>query len=360
MKRSVLSLRKYLNSERGDELYMNHDDLVSIVVPVYNVEQYISKCLDSLCNQTYTNIEIIVVDDSSPDNSAKIIKQFTEKDQRIKYIKRKNGGLGAARNTGIRESQGKYICFVDSDDWVQSDYLEKFIRTIREDNSDIVISNIKYIFSDGKEKPRTPHIDVHEIISNKESLAREFVGKQYKFHAPNKFCKKCLLTDNQIWFPEGKLYEDVFTTYRMLMFASKVSLIPDYTYFYLQSRSGSIMNTEIKPQRFTDMYEALDIILNNTQLSKFHLREEMQCLYVENVISLVNYIYPLTKNISLKEISYYKELVIKDKNYNTFTKKVWNNSKLGMSTKIRIFLIRRSFVLYCVGMYCIKAVLKGR
>lgn len=339
---------------------MKADWLVSVVVPVYNVEKYIAKCLDSLCNQTYKNLEIIVVDDSSPDNSGMIIKKYQEKDKRIRYIKRYNGGLGAARNTGIKESKGDYICFVDSDDWVTSDYVECFVRTATEDKSDVVISNICYVFENGTQKSRTPRIVEHKVISNREALAIEFIGKQYKFHAPNKCCKRSVLLNNQIWFPEGKLYEDVFTTYKILLAASAVSIIPNYTYYYLQNRTGSIMNTEIKMQRFTDMYEALDAILNNPSICRLHLDEEKQRLYIGNVISLVNYIYPLLGIARDDEIAKYCKLVKADKNYNLLSEGIWKNKKLSRTMKLRAYMIKHNFILYCTLMKFIKKILKRK
>lgn len=333
---------------------MSGDAVVSVIVPVYNVERYISKCLDSLCRQKYENIEVIVVDDSSPDESAKIVREYMEKDSRIRYIKRENGGLGAARNTGMKVSTGEYICFVDSDDWVSSDYVSRFMETLEKDKSDVVIANIRYVFPDGTERLRTPHIDEHEIISGKEALSREFIGKQYRCHAPNKFCRRSLFVDNGIWFPEGKLYEDVFTTYKILLAATQVSVIPEYTYFYLQNRSGSIMNTEIKLQRFTDMFEALDLILSNERCRSYQLDAEIQCLYVENIISLVNYIYPLIGSVPVRNIQKYKGRIAEDKNYHMLTKGILSNRTISRASKIRAIMIRYSFVLYCFLMHFIK------
>lgn len=333
---------------------MSEDALVSVIVPMYNVERYISKCLDSLCDQKYENIEIIVVDDSSPDGSAEIVKRYMEKDKRIRYIKRENGGLGAARNTGIKASTGEYICFVDSDDWVDSDYISKFVETLEKDKSDVVIANIRYVFPDGTERPRTPHINEHEIISGREALRREFIGKQYRCHAPNKFCRRSFFIDNDIWFPEGKIYEDVFTTYKILLAATQVTLIPDYTYYYLQSRQGSIMYTEINPKRFSDMFEALNLILSDEKCRSYKLDAEIQCLYVENIISLVNYIHPLIGSVPIHSIKKYKKLIMEDKNHYMLTKRIFSNRTISAISKIRAIMIRYNLVLYCFFMHFIK------
>ena len=335
---------------------MGKNIVVSIVVPVYNVEIYLKKCLDSLCNQTYKNIEIIVVNDGSPDRSEKIIKKFQENDKRINYVIRENGGLGAARNTGIDACNGEYICFVDSDDWVSPNYVESFVNAVEKDGSDVVISNIKYVYEDGRERARTPWIPMHKVVKSREALALEFIGKQYKFHAPNKFCKKKIISDNAIRFPEGKLYEDVFTTYKLLMCSSKISLIPDATYYYLQSRSGSIMNTSLKQRRFLDMFNALDEIMTNQTIESLKLEDEIQCLYVENVISLVNYVYPLVGRVEKRKIREYETWIKEDKHHQVFTSKVWKNGKLSIISKIRAFMIEHFFFLYCIIMRCAKRV----
>ena len=121
------------------------DRLVSIIVPVYNVEKYLSKCIEILINQTYTNIEILLINDGSTDNSKKICEQFKEKDSRIKLINKENGGLSDARNKGLQEAIGKYIAFVDSDDYVEKNYIETLYSLITKFNSEIAIADFRVI-----------------------------------------------------------------------------------------------------------------------------------------------------------------------------------------------------------------------
>ena len=117
--------------------------LISIIVPIYNVENYLRQCLDSIMNQTYQNFECLLINDGSPDNSAEICREYVEKDARFRYFEKENGGLASARNLGIKYSKGKYISFIDSDDWVESDYLEVLHSKIKEYNTDFVISSYK-------------------------------------------------------------------------------------------------------------------------------------------------------------------------------------------------------------------------
>ena len=115
--------------------------LVSVIIPIYNVEQYIEKCLDSVINQTYKDLEIICVNDCSPDNSAQILLEYAQRDTRIKIVNReKNGGLSAARNTGLDEAKGEYVYFIDSDDWIDLDYIEKMVSAITFSKTDVVVN----------------------------------------------------------------------------------------------------------------------------------------------------------------------------------------------------------------------------
>lgn len=332
---------------------MNKEPLVSVVVPVYNVERYVKKCLTSIVTQTYKNLEILVVNDGSPDNSEDIILGFAKNDNRIKYIKRENGGLGAARNTGIEAATGEYICFVDSDDWVSEVYIETLLKHAEFDDADIVVCNMAYVYSDGRMKPRTPFIKAKEVIGGIDGLKEEFLGNKYKFHAPNKMFKSELINGNRIRFPEGKLYEDVFTTYKAFIFAKKVSLVPETLYFYLQSRQGSIMTNTIKPERFSHMYEALHEIIKNPIVEKCDLSEYVVALYCINVISLVNYIYPIWRKEEKIEAKNYENIIRVDEYY-IYLNSGLDNKYISKINKIRLWGITRCFGWYCKMMRVLK------
>lgn len=123
-------------------------DLVSVIVPVYNVEKYLARCLDSIINQTYTNLEIILVDDGSKDSSGQICDEYAAKDQRIKVIHKQNGGLSSARNAGLDIASGSYIEFVDSDDWIDKDTVKENLELIINENSNVVFFNHYQVFDD--------------------------------------------------------------------------------------------------------------------------------------------------------------------------------------------------------------------
>lgn len=319
------------------------DELVSIVVPVYNVEKYVRRCLESISKQTYSEIEVIIINDGSTDNSENIIKDFLF-DKRFKYIVQKNSGLGSARNKGIENSKGKYICFIDSDDWISADYVSKMVDILRNEQSDISICNMCYIFSNGKLKRRIPKIKKREIIDSRNALIELFLGKKFKFHAQNKMYKKELFINNNILFAEGKIYEDVSTTYKLINSANKISLLPDNLYFYLQARQGSIMNNSINEKRFDDMYSALDEIYEYCINNELDLTEEYGCLYAINVISLINYIVPYIDNSDIA--NRYINIIKDHKAYYLLNESI-KSHKLSIINKLRIFMLIKNMHFYC-------------
>ncbi len=316
-------------------------DKVSIIVPVYNVEKYLNKCINSIINQTYKNIEIIIINDGSTDNSEKIIKEYLKKEDRIIYIRKKNGGLSSARNAGIEVANGEYICFVDSDDWIGPNYIKDNIEAIENNNSDMSICNIVYIYDDGTIKKRTPKIKQSECISAREAIKEELLGKKYKCHAVNKICKLSIYKKNNIRFTENRIYEDVFTMYQVILKCKKISLVNSNTYFYLQNRSGSILAESFNEKRY-DIFEAMNNIILNEQIKKYKLEKELQSFYILNIVSLYNYVYPLSKEKIAEIQNKIKTLFNK-----TITKGYLLNNKLSLSLKIRFFLINKLPKFYC-------------
>ncbi len=319
---------------------MKEDNLISIIVPVYNVENYIKKCLDSLIKQTYKNIEIIVVNDGSQDESEIIIQKECELDKRVLYFKKKNGGLGSARNYGLERAKGKYVCFVDSDDWVSPDFVEQLIGPLIETNSDISICNMNYIFEDGSSRNRTPKINQVEILDKNSAIDELLEGKKFRFHACNKMFSMNLFDD--VCFKEGKLFEDVFTTYKLFNKCHQVALVPKTLYFYLQSRQGSILTSKFNERKF-DILEAMDEIQNTYDREKH--KDSLTCLYISNVISLVNYIATSYRGLDRDRKSRYKETI--KSTYQRYELSGYlSNCKLKASSRIRYFLIIHAYELH--------------
>jgi len=226
--------------------------LISIIIPIYKVEDYIRRCIDSIVSQTYKNLEIILVDDGSPDNCGNICEEYSLKDKRIKVIHKKNGGLSSARNFGLDIASGEYIGFVDSDDWIENDMYESLYNAIIFHKADISVCG-RYIAS-GNKITTISDSEKAEVFTRCEALS-ELVLDEYsgmKNFAWDKLYKKELF-DN-VRYPEGKCYEDIFTTYKLFSLTNKIVDIKSPKYYYLM-REDSICGSNTPSKRF-DYFEA--------------------------------------------------------------------------------------------------------
>ena len=227
------------------------NDLISVIVPVYNVEKYLNKCIESIVNQSYTNLEIILVDDGSPDNCPAICDVWAEKDSRIKVIHKKNGGLSDARNAGLAIATGEYISFVDSDDFIEIDFHEKLYNVIKNTDSDISICNLRMVHESKNVVDDTSDTLRITEYSTLEAMSA-LIDDKIRQVVWNKLYKIAIIRD--ILFDIGKYHEDEFWSYKAIGAANKIVAI-DYTgYNYLQ-RSGSIMGTDYSLKRL-DAVEA--------------------------------------------------------------------------------------------------------
>lgn len=214
---------------------------ISIIVPVYQVEKYLKTCVNSIQNQTYTNIQIILVDDGATDESPMICNRLAEEDERILVIHKKNGGLSDARNAGLQAAVGQYIGFVDSDDYIHPEMYEILLRRMEEDQSDISICEYKRI----KENDLKLDNKVETIISNRCFSREEFIEellKPYGGHFVvvwNKLYNKELF--RALKFPIGKQHEDEFIIHRIIAQCKKITYVENQLYYYRQRR-GSIMD----------------------------------------------------------------------------------------------------------------------
>lgn len=332
---------------------MNEKPTVSIVIPIYNMEKHLRKCLDSVVAQTYGSLEIIPVNDGSTDGSEEIIREYARKDSRIVSVTRKNGGVGAARNSGAEHATGKYLCFVDSDDRLAADYVEKMVTEAEAQNADMVVCSMSYCFADGRVRRRTPKIRRHEVITGTMGLREELLGNQYKFHAPNKMVKTSILKENGIVFPEGKIYEDVFTTWKWFLKADRVSLLPEVLYYYLQGREDSIMGVSMEPKRMEDLLEALHHIMEDPEVRARDVWDGVVAMYCTNIVSLVNYIYPLYR-LGKKDLAdKYRDRIKEDSAY-CLLREGLKSKALSAAMKIRVWMIIHSFRFYCELMCLLK------
>lgn len=231
---------------------MENQALISVIIPVYNVEDYLRECIDSVLCQTYENFEIILVNDGSTDSSGKICDEYVEKDERVTVIHQKNGGLSVARNTGLSETNGEYVYFLDSDDYIAENTFETLVTIAEKDNSDIV-------FFDAVSFADTDDFTVSQNYIRKNNYKTDtginvfnLMTENKEFHSavPLLFINKNFLADCGILFIPGILYEDMIFTYQIFCKAPVVSQCADALY-HRRYRKNSIMTSSKTKKHFT-------------------------------------------------------------------------------------------------------------
>ena len=229
--------------------------LISVIVPVYNIEKYIARCIESLMNQTYKDLEIILVDDGSTNSAGEICDAYAQKDNRIKVIHRENGGLSAARNTGIDIATGEYISFIDGDDWIEDTMYEEMVQLAKEQLADLVVCRYRCIYKNHETDGSTGQITVYE---KPLSMLKQYLKEDEAFliqHAAwNKLYHRELLGEER--FPEGKWYEDVVFSAKILSKVKKGIYLDHALYNYVCEREDSIMNAGMTERIFTDRIPA--------------------------------------------------------------------------------------------------------
>ncbi len=231
---------------------LSNDNLISVIIPVYNVEQQLNTCVESVTSQTYENIEIILVDDGSEDSSGKICDEWKEKDTRIKVLHRKNGGLSAARNTGLDNATGEYIFFLDSDDWIEKETLESLYTAIKKENANVAICGITKD-TDGK---------IEEICYKEEVLTSSQAQEKLYDEDGWKYVISCSkLYENTIFndikFPEGKIHEDEFVVHKIFDRCNKIVTIEKPHYHYI-IRNNSITKSKLTVKRLDAIDSMID------------------------------------------------------------------------------------------------------
>ena len=270
--------------------------LISVIIPVYKVEEYLDNCLSSVVEQTYKHLEIILVDDGSPDKCPIMCDQWASKDKRIKVIHKSNGGLSDARNAGLDVATGEYISFVDSDDWISPEMYEIMIKAISRENADICACGIMVSYNDRREC-----LKIASVIGDSEKiLSMIYDDTAYPVSAWNKlYRRKCL---ENFRFPVGKICEDAFTTYLLVDSVDKIVQISEPLYYY-RIRENSIMTSAFSHKRM-DEEEAWRC--NYEYMAKYYpaIKQKAFDFYLQKVNLLIHTIaWDQRENFS-KEYSY--------------------------------------------------------
>ena len=301
---------------------------VSIIIPVYNVEKYLKKCLDSLVNQTLKDIEIIVVNDGSTDNSKSIIEQYYSKfTDKIKVLNQKNQGLSDARNNGLKLAKSDYIMFVDSDDYINVDAVEKMYNKITKDRAEVVICGNNVVNEDG--------IILSTTYPNKNKYNNDIEKTIFgNMCAWNKIYKKSLIINNKLKFRSRVWYEDLDYSYKILVKAKKVSFLEENLYNYLL-RANSIMNSE-KANRNLEIIQSIDEIIkfskDNKVYEKYYSVIEYICIYhvyISAITRIINMnIDQNIKNDLINKFSDYTKNNFPNYRENEYIKKMPLNKKI--------------------------------
>lgn len=291
----------------------NHNSKISIIVPVYNVEHELSRCVDSILNQSYSNIEVILVDDGSTDRCPSICDAFVMKDRRVRVIHKPNGGLSSARNAGLREASGEWILYVDSDDYILNDSCERLIAVGAKYDCDIVSADAIREFNGGREYM------VHGSLADGKCYpSRDYIIKTVKpceWYAPAwlNLYKRSFLIENNLFFVEGLLHEDMEMQPRVFLAAKTVAYCA-YPFYRYVDRASSIMNASKVDERVTAMewiysnwkskFEAIEdgelARALNGHLAKCYLHSCCEFGHVLTVAGITN-VYLLNSSLNAKE-----------------------------------------------------------
>lgn len=238
---------------------------VSVIVPTYNRAKYLKKCLDSILGQTLRDIELILVDDGSTDETEEVVDNYY--DERLKYFKRENHGIGNSRNFGIKNANGAYLFFVDSDDYIESDCLEKLYKKVVSEDLDVVVSGFYNFYKDGKTDPfYIPKFKNTKLSENPNILLDINLGPC------NKLFKKELIKENNIKFPEDIKYEDMPFVVNCLKNAEKIGCLSEYLCYFLMD---NVSETTVRDERIFDIFKSLDLVIDilNDECYKDILKE---------------------------------------------------------------------------------------
>lgn len=295
---------------------------VSVIVPVYNVQDYIEKCLDSLVYQTLEDIEIIVVNDGSTDESKIVVQKYINKyPEKIIYVEKENGGLSDARNYGMKYATGEYIAFVDSDDYVEKDMYEKMYEKAKKEDSDMVECNFYW------EYPKKLKFDKGIKYEVKQDML-----VKVRVVAWNKLIKRSILNETKIEFPKGLRYEDVEFTYKLIPYINKVSFVTEPMVHYIQ-RQNSISN--MQNSRNGEIFNVLDNVIKYYEENKLYEEYKIELEYIYTRYLLCSSFLRIVK---IKDKKVRKQLLSETWNNLNSRFPNWKNNKIlkkGKSKKDR-------------------------
>lgn len=316
---------------------------VSLIIPVYNVEGYLDKCLQSVEKQTCKDIEVIIINDGSTDNSYEIVKKYVERNENFQCYTIENRGQGGARNYGLEKARGKYVCFLDSDDYISVDCIEKLLQKAKESDSDVVVCNNYDVDEDG---------NVIEYYKNKYQHSTTSVHEEPSIFF-NRVCPWGKLYKKELFegleFVSRQWYEDMRLLPKVLLKANKVSYIEDSLFYYVQ-RQGSTMNNS-KVERNIEIINAFEDLFSYFKQNGFYeqFKEELEYLVIEHIV-----VAGITR-VALQKGTKRRGVLQKMQEYLSDFSELYNNSYIcSMDENKRLILFLNKNKLYWVSALCIR------
>lgn len=300
-------------------------DLISVIVPIYKVEAYLDECVRSIVGQTYPHLEIILVDDGSPDGCGALCDEWAKRDDRIKVVHKPNGGLSDARNAGLEIASGDYIAFVDSDDWIEPEMYEKMLAALKAEEADLCACRIVSCYPDRRAEWGCPE---YRVTDPEQTLAMLYADTAYPVSAWNKLYRR------ELWvtlrFPVGKICEDAFTTYLLVHKAKRIVQLPEAFYNY-RIRPESIMTSRFSIKRMDEE----EVWRVNYEFMKEHYPRIYPAafdFYLEKVNVLIHQIPRDGRGEFAEEFRYLKKILRKNLLY------ILLCCHLGLKQRIRMIL----------------------
>lgn len=327
---------------------------ITVIIPIYNVEQYLGRCLDSVINQTYKNLEIICVNDCSPDNSIQIIEEYAKKDNRIIIFNRaKNGGLSAARNSGLKVATGDYVYFIDSDDWIDLNYIEKMVNKINESNAEVILNtNVIYVENDTykdfiwsryqQKNKKGQYLSIEDAINKTQVMTWAHMYK-------TSFLKKYDLK-----FPEGFIHEDEYFNVITCLNATNIFEFYGAAYYYFKNKQGIMTTRKDVWLSHLKIFEIIaEYLKNNPRFQQYNIRIFSPDCFInineQNFERMKNFINRNKNYIQKTRFKYlYNERVAIDLIFNAKTRADLLDSKLRIAL-LRDRVVRKpkvSVILY--------------
>lgn len=319
---------------------------ISVIIPVYNVEEYLEKCLESVINQTYKNLEIIIVDDGASDICKQICEKYEQKDKRITVIHTPNQGIASARNTGIKNITGDFIGFVDSDDIVHKTMFEELYNCIKEKQADIAICQYEPFYAEKKIIEKNEENEQIQEYQNEDGIKELLKDNKIASHLWNKLYKKELWKD--IYFPEGKTLEDIAVMYKIFAKSNKIECMDKKLYYYRQ-RGTSILGN-VNEKLIQDFAEIVQIRSEDLQVQYPMLKKEIAYNKI-NILLRLHLITVRKKELYNSEFmkKQYQELCRLTKKYSSYFKEKSIPKKFRMFTKM--CCINRNLFLYITKIF---------